>query len=193
VAPETVQTAVVAELNVTGSPEEAAAWSARMAPWICVAIAWNEIVWAAPVTEMFCETIAAVWVLLAATEAVIVHVPAVRKLTVVPETVQTVGVVEANVTGELEVVVALSAAVCRAVAAGTVAKVIVDAASTTVTVCETEAAAYMGVAATVAVSKQEPFVMKFTVLPETVQTDNEFEANVTIEVDDVVALSVAKP
>jgi hypothetical protein len=42
----------------------------------------------------------------AATEAVSIQIPFVKKLTVLRETVQTAGVVELNVTGEVDDVVA---------------------------------------------------------------------------------------
>jgi hypothetical protein len=77
----------------------------------------------------------------AATEAVRLQFPAIKKLTVLPATVQTKGVVEAKATGEVDDVIALNGAELCAVPAGTVAKFNVGVARLTVTLCAAEAAA----------------------------------------------------
>jgi hypothetical protein len=76
---------------------------------------------------------------------------------VLPETVQTVGVVEANVTvNPAGVVVALKVADPSAVPLVRVGKVMVGVARPTLMVCETELAAYVVVAAVEAVTVQLP-------------------------------------
>jgi hypothetical protein len=67
--------------------------------------------------------------------------PAIRKLTVLPETVQTKGELEVNTMGDVDDVVALSVAEPCAVPVGTVAKFSVGVARPTFTVCVTETAA----------------------------------------------------
>jgi hypothetical protein len=76
---------------------------------------------------------------------------------VLPETVQTVGVVEANVTvNPAGVVVALKVADPNAVPLVRARKVIVGVARPTLIVCETEFAAYAVVAAVEAVTVHAP-------------------------------------
>jgi hypothetical protein len=75
--------------------------------------------------------------LFAGTDAVSVQVPAVRKLAVVPVTVQTDGVVEPNVTGPFDVEVALRVAVVPAVSVPSAVKLMVCAAGVTVVDCVT--------------------------------------------------------
>ena len=70
-------------------------------------------------------------------DAVSVQVPAVRKLAVVPATVQTDGVVEPKVTVPLDVEVALRVAVVPAVSLPSAVKVMTCVASVTVVDCVT--------------------------------------------------------
>ena len=70
-----------------------------------------------------------------------VHVPAISSVALLPETVQTFAVEEANVTGKPEVALAESASVVPAGCAATAAKVIVCGSGLTVKLCETGLAA----------------------------------------------------
>ena len=70
-----------------------------------------------------------------------VHVPAAMKLAVVPETVQTVEVVEAKLTARPELAVAERASSVPTVFGGILSKVIVWALMETVRLCETGVAA----------------------------------------------------
>lgn len=73
---------------------------------------------------------------MAGTEAVSMQVPAIRKVAVVPDTVQTDGVVEAKATAPFDGEVACKAALESAVCEPTAVKLMVSAAKATVTFCE---------------------------------------------------------
>jgi hypothetical protein len=192
VFPETVQTKGELEVNTTGEVDDVVAVSVAEPCAVPAGTAAKLRVGVARLTTTVCETEAAAYTLLAATDAVSRHAPLVTKVTVLPETVQTEGEVDVNTTADVDDVVAVSVTELCAVPAGTVAKFSVGVAKLTATDCATEAGPYREFTATEAVSRHVPFVKKFTVLPETVQTGNELEANTIGEVDEVVALNGAE-
>jgi len=106
-----VQTAVVAEANVTAKPDEAVALTVNgAAPYVWLTSAPNVMVCAAFATAKLSLTLgAAAYVALPACEAWIVHVPAATMVTVVLLTVQTPVVSEEELTGRPDDAVALMA------------------------------------------------------------------------------------
>ena len=91
----TVQTLVVLDEKLTANPELALALKVNGVPTFCAAIELKVMFCAALFTAKLCETAgAAAYVLLPGCMATIVQVPEVRKLAVVPETVQTLAVEE---------------------------------------------------------------------------------------------------
>ena len=107
--PETVQTVVVADANATVSPELAVALTV-IDPVESGTLGklGNVIVWLALVTWKLCVTgVAAAQFALPACEARIVHLPDFNSVTVAPDTVQTVVVVDVYLTVSPELAVAL--------------------------------------------------------------------------------------
>lgn len=90
------------------------------------------IVGVAGLTVTFCEATPLLYSEVPGTEAVRVQVPAVKKVAVVPDTVQTLDVVEAKVIGPFDGAVALSVAVVSAVCGPRAVKLMVWVASVTV-------------------------------------------------------------
>lgn len=121
--------------------------------------------------KLFVTLGAALYVVLPACEAVMLHVPPVTSVAVLPETVQTVGVVEANETASPELAVAESVTVPPAVWVGIVANVIVCATPWfTVIVCPAPAMVYVALPVCNATIVQEPGIKKVAIEPEVVQT-----------------------
>ena len=110
VVPDTVHAFVVVDENVTVSPELAAALTLTdPVESGTLGKLPNVIVWLALVTWKLCVTgVAAAQFALPACEALMVQVPTFTSVTVEPETVQTVLVVEANLTVSPELAVALT-------------------------------------------------------------------------------------
>src|ERR1035437_1912891 len=112
VVPLTVQTLVVVEAKVTARQELAVAASVSGVPTVCVpglAKVMVCVVFAAAFTVKLCEIgVAAAYVALPGCVAWIVQVPVVTNVAVVPLTVQTLVVVEANATVRPELAVAES-------------------------------------------------------------------------------------
>jgi hypothetical protein len=99
----------VVEPKLTGKPEEAVALTViGAAPKVTLLSDPNVMICHAADTEKLCVTdVPAGKVELPGWLAVIEHVPTARMVTVVPDTVQTVGVVELKVIGSPELAVAL--------------------------------------------------------------------------------------
>ena len=110
VVPETVQMLVVADVKTTVRPEEAVALIASgLRSKVLVEIAANVIVWLPLlIVKLRATCEAAFQLVFPAWLALIVQVPTVTKVTVVPETVQTLVVAEVKATGRPEEAVALS-------------------------------------------------------------------------------------
>ena len=106
-----MQTVRLLETKVTANPELAVAVKANGAtPTVCPLGFPNVIVWALPATKNVCVTgVAGAYVELPAWLAVIEHVPSVSSVTVAPDTVQTVKLLEAKVTANPELAVAVKA------------------------------------------------------------------------------------
>lgn len=110
--PLTVHTLAVLDVNVTGRPDVAVATKAPGA----VPRAWlpgeiKEMVWVPTVTKKVLDTVAAAKKLaLPAWLALTVQLPTPTSVKVVPLTVQTLAVVDANVTASPELALALKAA-----------------------------------------------------------------------------------
>jgi len=189
VLPATVQT-LAEEVYVTAKPELAVAVSASVPPAVCAAIVPKVIVWVFRFTAKLCVAEAAAYIALPACDAVIVQVPAVRNVALVPDTVQTPLVDEANVTANAELAVAFNVKVVVAVCAAIVPKVIVCVFRFTVKLCVAEAGAYVVFPACAAVIVQVPAAGNVTVAPATVQTLLVDEANVTGSPEVAVALNV---
>lgn len=145
VVPLTVQTLVVVETNVTVNPELAVAANVSGVPTVCAAGVLKVIVCGVdPVafTVKLCDTaVAAAHVLLPACAAWIVHVPAVKNVAVVPLTVHTLVVVDANDTVSPELAVADKVNGVPTVCVPGFANVIVCARPFTVKLCDTGVAA----------------------------------------------------
>lgn len=138
------------------------------------------------VTLWFAE--AAAYTLFATTEAESWQAPLVRKFTVLPDTIHTNCEDELKTTGEVELVVTLSAADPSAVAPVTSLNVNVGIANT-VKLWVTDFAAYGPLAATVAVIEQvPPAVLNVATFPDTVHADDVVELKVTVEVEFELAL-----
>jgi len=110
VDPDIVQTAEVVEAKPTGSPDEAFApiekgealkGSFESAPKVIMLV--PDITW-----KLWLTGVAALQLALPGCVAWMVQAPAAIRVTVVPETVQTAGVVEAKLTARLEEAVALT-------------------------------------------------------------------------------------
>jgi hypothetical protein len=90
VVPFTVQTVVVVDAKLTASPEVAVAVSGSVVPIVCVPIVGKVIVCGWPATLKLCVTgVAAAYVVFPACVAVMEHDPEVKKVAVLPVTVQT--------------------------------------------------------------------------------------------------------
>lgn len=114
---------------------------------------------------------AALKALLPACVALIMQEPAASKFALLPLTVQTAGVVEANVTGSPDVAVALSVTEVPCAVAGMAGKVIVCECSVTANVLETSGAvAQVESPGCDATNKQVPADKLVTTFPETEQT-----------------------
>ena len=108
VDPDTVQTAVVVEANVTGSPEVAVAETVKGGSVAArLGSGGKSIVWLPLKTVKVCATWGAgLKLALPAWSAVTLQVPVARMVTVEPETEQTLGVVVSKATGRPELAVA---------------------------------------------------------------------------------------
>jgi hypothetical protein len=111
VVPDTVQTDEVVEAKLTANPELAVALTAKgAAPNAWLDSAPNVIVWLPAVTAKLSLTgVAAPQFVLPPCVAWMVHVPTATSVTVPPDTVQTVKVVEAKLTANPELALALTA------------------------------------------------------------------------------------
>jgi hypothetical protein len=144
VVPVTVQTLVVCEANVTVRPEVDVAESVSGVPTVCVPGLLNVIVCdcnTAFTVKLRATGVAAAQAALPPCEAWIVHVPAMRKVAVVPLTVQTLVVCDANVTASPEVAVAVRVKGVPTVCVAGVLKVIVCGCPLTVKLWDTGVAA----------------------------------------------------
>jgi hypothetical protein len=195
VVPETEQTAGVVEAKLTGRPEVAVAESATVPPTDWAAIAPKVMVCDFAFTAKLWETgAAALYEPLPACVAWMVHVPVAISEAVVPETVQTAGVVEAKLTGRPESDVADSATVPPTDCAAIAPKVMVCDFAFTAKLWETGAAAlYEALPAWVAWMVQVPAVISEAVVPETEQTAAVVEAKLTGRPESDVADSATVP
>jgi hypothetical protein len=199
VVPLTVQMAVVCGTNVTVKPEVAVATKVSGVPTVWVPGFANVIVCdfnAAAFTVKLCETgVAAMYVLLPACEAWIVHVPADTNVAVVPLTVQMAVVCGTNVTVKPEVAVATKVSGVPTVWVPGFANVIVcdlGAAAFTVKLCETGvAAAYVLLPACEAWIVHVPADTNVAVVPLTVQMLGVCGMNVTVKPEVAVATNVS--
>jgi hypothetical protein len=108
VVPDTVQTNGVREAKLTVNPELAVALTVKgVAPYVTAGRVAKVMVCGMSVTAKVCFTVVAAQPLLPAWDAAMVQFPVVTKVAVVPETVQTSGVVEAKLTVSPELAVAL--------------------------------------------------------------------------------------
>lgn len=151
---------------------------------VCAAVnTWND-----------CTTgVAAAKLPLPAWLAETVHVPADTKVSAVPATVQTAGVVDTKLTGKPDEAVATSApaAVPMVLLPGEV-KVMVCAAVDTVKVCVTAVAGLkLALPAWLADTVQEPAATRVSVVPLTVQTPGVVDARVTGKPELAVATRAA--
>jgi hypothetical protein len=187
----TVQTAGVVEPKVTGAVVGVDTLNGAEVRAVGLGIGVKEMGGVAGPTLRLWDTVAAANTFVAVTEALTVQMPRVRKLAVLPETVQTAGVLDVKVTGAVVVVDTLNAAEVRAVGAGTGVKMRTGLANATVMSCVTRIMVVVLVAAVEAVAVQMPAVRKLTVLPETEQTAGVKEPKVTGANGVAVALSGA--
>ena len=141
-------------------------------------------------TVKLCETeMAAPHSLLPAWLAWMVHLPPATSVTVLPETMQTDGVVDAKLTGRPELAVALTVnGAAPYVTEARAGNVIVCEATVTTKICETDADWYCAFPSCVALMVQLPTVSRVAVEPETVQTDGVVDAKLTGSPDEAVAL-----
>ena len=171
VVPLTVHTEVVVDANATVRPELALALSVSGVPTVCAAIVPNVIVCPASTLKLCVTVGAAAYVELPVWFAAIVHVPVVRNVATPLATVQTGVVVDVNVTGKLELAVALSVnGVPTACEAGCANRMVCVA--STPKLCVTAvAAAYAPLPAWFAVIEHVPALRKLATLPVTVHTE----------------------
>jgi hypothetical protein len=195
--PLTVHTPSVVDANDTGRPDEAVAVSATgPAPKVWFAGVAKVMVCGVRATSKEFETFgAAARVASPAWLATTVQVPAAASDKVVPLTVHTAGVVEANATVKPEVAVASSGAgaVPRTWLPGD-AKVMVCgiSAAATVKVCVTPcAAAKFWLPDWLALTLQEPVATSVNAVPSTVHTAGVLDANDTGRPEVAVAVSAA--
>jgi hypothetical protein len=126
VVPEIVHTEDVVEVSVTARPEVTVAVTAPVAGRVILDGTVKVIVWPPFPKVIFCITCgAALYVVFPDWLPKIVQMPAATPVTVPPLTVQTVGVVDVNVTARPEVAVALTVPLVPTVTVGAVPKVIV--------------------------------------------------------------------
>jgi hypothetical protein len=197
VVPDTVQTLVVADVMVTARAEEAVAltvtgpWSKRLSASAAKVIVWLPLL----IVKPRCTCMAAFQLVLPAWSALIVQVPTVTKVTVVPDTVQTLVVADVMVTASPEEAVALTVTgPWSKRLSASAAKVIVWLPLLIVKPCWTwDAAFQLALPAWSALMVQVPTVTKVTVVPETVQTLVVAEVKATVRLEEAVAPSVIGP
>ena len=196
VVPLTVQTAGVVDAKPTVNPELALADKAGGAlPSTWLAGAAKVMLWLACDTAKLLLTAAAgAQVPLPAWLATTVQVPALTRLSVVPLTVQTTGVVDAKPTVNPELALADKAggAMPSTWPPGAVKLMVcvVRGAAATLKLRVTGVAALkLALPAWLAVIEQVPTATRLTVAPLTVQTDGELDAKLTAKPDEAVATS----
>jgi len=123
-----------------------------------------------------------------------VQIPPASNVAVVPETVQTHGVVDAKATGKLELAVALtvSCAVLRFTGERG-SKSIICGKRVTAKLCTTAADPYCALPPWLASIVQVPTASKVAVFPEIVQMDGVVAAKLTGKPDEAVALRLTDP
>jgi hypothetical protein len=193
VAPDTVQTDEVVEARLTANPELALALTVNgAAPNTWPESAPNVMVWLPGVTvKLWLSGAAAPQFVLPPCVAWIVHVPTATTVTAVPDTVQTDEVVEAKLTANPELAVALTG---NAAAPNTwpdsAPNVIVWLPAVTVKPWLTGVAApQLLLPPCVAWIVHVPAPTSVTVVPDTVQTDEVVEPKLTANPELAVALT----
>jgi len=195
VEPETVQNEAFAEVKLTGRPDDAVALTTNgAAPMFWSGSAANVMDCVAIAMAKLCETaVAAVYPPLPAWVAAIPQVPTASRVTVLPETEQIDGVVEAKLTGRPEEAVAFKLiGAALKVTGGSAGNVMLCASPLTVKLCCTwEAAEYVPLPDWFASRTHVPEAINVAVVPEVMQTPAVSELKETANPDVAVATSVS--